>query len=311
MLSFRAMGSAAHTPGLAENYKSFSLGEKAVRLEGWTVLRLEGPDTESFLQGLASQDLSRGSSRRTYFLTEKGRPLALAWVRLAEDGASSWVVADEGPRDSLLPHLERFHVMEEVEIRDAREGLVVLGVAGGNVSALLTDGSADRPGIVRLEAEPMSIVLAAPDDAAGLPQTDPAVFEPWRVATGLPRAGVDFDLDRIATEVRDPGAISLTKGCYVGQEVVARTSNRGQVRRGRVGFRFDGAHGPLRSKCEIRRRDTPVGFVTSSALEPGTWEGVAMGYLSTEIGAGASDLVAVQGDTTIPLRESPWGSDRS
>lgn len=303
------MGSAAHTPGLAGDYRSFSRGEQGVRLEGWIVLHLEGPDTASFLQGLASQDLSAGSSRRTYFLTEKGRPLALAWVRIEEDGASAWVVADEGARDSILPHLERFRVMEEVEIRAARDGLVVLGVAGRNVSALLADGNADRPGIVRLEAEPMSLVLAPADEAARLPRTDPAVYEPWRIAAGLPRTGVDFDLDRIATELSDPQAISLTKGCYVGQEVVARTSNRGQVRRRRVGFRYGGVHGPIPRKSEIRKTDTPVGFVTSSALEPGAMEGVGMGYLSTEVPPASPDLVAVQGATTIPLRESPWAND--
>jgi len=305
------MGSTVRaSEAVAEDYRAFRAGEAAVRLETWTVFHIAGPDTAAFLQGLGSQDLPPGSSRRTYFLTEKGRPLALAWVRVSEDGASAWVVADEGAKDSLHPHFEKFRVMEEVEFEDASGRFVVLGVAGGS-SARLTGVPEGGAGIVRIDVEPLSILLVPPGEESAIRTADTAVFEPWRVAAGLPRACIDFDLDRIATEIDDSGAISLTKGCYVGQEVVARTSNRGQVRRRLVTFQYDGSRGPLPAKTDIKTSDTTVGFVTSSAIEPGSTQGFGMGYISTEALSRGSDLVALQGSTTIPLRPAPGGHDPS
>lgn len=299
------MGSTARIPqATAEDYRAFREGAVAVPLELWAVFRLTGPDTAAFLQGLASQDLPPGSSRRTYFLTEKGRPLALAWVHVSEDGASGWVVTDEGAKETLLPHFERFRVMEEVEFEDASDDFAVLGVAGGSSGHLSGAGPA-----IRVETDPLSVVLVPRSEQDRIRTAHPAVFEPWRIAAGLPRSGVDFDLDRIATELDDPGAISLTKGCYVGQEVVARTSNRGQVRRRRTGFRFDGAAGAIPPKALINSSNAQVGFVTSSAVEPGSTQGVAMGYVSMEALSADSDLVAVQGDMTTPLRPVPGRRD--
>jgi folate-binding protein YgfZ len=283
-----------------DDYRAFRGGDRFVRLHGWTTLALRGPDTGAFLQGLASQDLPPGTSARTYFLTDKGRPLALAWVRVAEDGASAWVVADEGARDLLLPHFERFRVMEDVEFNPGDGSLAVLG--------RVRSGEAPRPNgdATWIDVAPLAIALAPQAALSSLAFADPSVFEPWRLSAGLPRTGIDFDLDRLVTELKDPDAISLTKGCYVGQEVVARTSNRGQVRRHRVGFRFEGGTGPLPGRTEIRAGDKPVGFVSSSAIEPGSGEGLGMGYVAAEALGSGSELLAVQGTMTILLRYGPW-----
>ena len=274
-----------------------------MRLDGWAAISLQGSDTGAFLQGLATQDLSPGSSTRTYFLTEKGRPLALAWIRIAPDGASAWIVADEVSREQILPHFERFRVMEEVEFESAGASFTIDGlVTGDGPSSARTGGH----GVVHIEARPLSIVIAPRATSLDLPIADSAVFEPWRIAAGLARTGVDFDLDRLVTELSDPDAISLTKGCYVGQEVVARTSNLGKVRRHRVGFRFDGSGGPLPARTEILAGGVPAGFVTSSAIEPGSGEGLGMGYVASEALASGSELLTTQGAKTISLRHTPW-----
>jgi len=220
-----------------------------------------------FLQGMATQDLASATPDRaaqTLFLTEKGRPVALAWVVLDTDGASTWVIADEGARNTLRPHFERFRIMEDVEFEGPDGVPPVIGVAGPSRSMRALALAAENRGARAINADPLSFVLlgreAVPKEdavAAVLPpplrmpasaHTDAA--EAWRISVGLPRTGVDFDLDRIATELSLPGAISDAKGCYVGQEVVARTSNRGQVRRHRVGFRFQwsGTQPPFRAE---------------------------------------------------------------
>jgi len=273
------------TSDAASDYRTLREKGGTVDLSAWTVLKLRGPDTRAFLQGLATQDLEStppGRAKPTFFLNEKGRPVALAWVEIDEAGSSSWVIADEGARSTLRAHFERFRIMEDVQI-DGPEGMPPsIGFAG-------PDGLSPK------------ILQGAISHLA-----DPGSFEAWRIATGIPRTGIDIDLDRIATELSFPEAISLTKGCYVGQEIVARTSNRGQVRRHRVGFRFEWEGKPIPPRTELRADDAPAGYVTSTAPEPGTDQGIGMGYLSVDAQQQQLEVFAVEGATMRRVRPGTW-----
>ena len=115
----------------AQEYRAARTAAAAVDLSAWTVIRLHGPDTRAFLQGLATQDLenpaavaiasSTEGALLSLFLSEKGRPVALGWVSVAPDGKSAWVLADEGSPGVLRAHFERFRVMEDVESRGRKE----------------------------------------------------------------------------------------------------------------------------------------------------------------------------------------------
>jgi len=302
------------TTGAAPDYRALRESAGAVDLSAWTVLRLRGPDTRAFLQGLATQDLESarpGHALPSFFLNEKGRPVALAWVEMGEGGSSALVIADEGARSVLRAHFERFRVMEDVEIEGPEGMPPLIGIAGPGRGSLLRETSGAMPGAISIESENLSFLLPPPA-AAARPQAapphfaDPASFEAWRLATGIPRTGVDIDLDRIATELSFPGAISLTKGCYVGQEIVARTSNRGQVRRHRVGFRFDWEGRPIAARTELRAGGVAVGYVTSTAPEPGTDQGIGMGYLTVEALQVPGEVHALEGSATRRVRPSPW-----
>ena len=283
---------------MAEHYRA--LREDAMRIEvPWlTAVRLTGGDTRSFLQGLATQDLERtesGQGAITFFTTEKGRPIALAWAMVEADDAA-WIVADETEPGALLKHFERFRVMEDVEFAPSTRP--VLAFAGPNREALL----AREPGAVIIQASPLSFSLSS---EAGTPAANPISVEAWRLGSGLARAGIDFGPDRLVTEVGEPEAISDTKGCFVGQEVVARTSNRGQVRRSRTGFRFRWS-GDVQA-AEVQTTDgRAAGILTSVAPEPGTDRGFGMGYLSSDSEIRESPLVLLQGAATAPVDALPW-----
>jgi folate-binding protein YgfZ len=284
----------------ADDYRLLREGALPLDLSSWCVLRVTGGDTRDFLQGMATQDVASPTelsdrATLTLFLTEKGRPVALAWVAIELDGSSAWVIADEGTRATLRPHFEKFRIMEDVEFEGPDRMPLVLGVAGPRRATRLSALATEYRGARALHAQPLSFVLlgreAIPEDALPNAVAAPTIKhttalpdaeEAWRLSVGLPRAGVDFDLDRIATELSLPEAISDTKGCYVGQEVVARTSNRGQVRRRRVGFRFpwDGTRPPFRA--ELLAQGVPVGYLTSAAPEPGSGDGIGMGYITVE-----------------------------
>lgn len=299
------------TSAQAQGYRLLREKAGAVNLSSWNVLRLEGRDARAFLQGLASQDLEAVpafAAIQTLFLNEKGRPLALAWVHFPEGNSSAWVIADEGARGALRPHFERYRIMEEVEIVDGGRSTCLLGFAGPDRASLLREIAGSNFGTTAIAGEPLSFLIAATGiPPKGLPNfVEPSAFEAWRIALGIPRTGIDFDLDRIATELACPDAISLTKGCYVGQEVVARTSNRGQVRRQRVGFSFAWTGEPIPARAELRASDVVVGYVTSTAPEPGTSRGLGMGYLSIEVIQNPVEIHAVDGLRKQRIRVGPW-----
>ena len=272
-------------------------------------MRLRGSETRGFLQGLATQDFEASPSSgapTTFFLNEKGRPVALAWVQVAPDGLSAWVVADDGARGSLRSHFERFRVMEDVEF-DGPEGMPhPIGLVGPASGELLRRTAAQVPAATVLPANPISFLLMPPSAAAKISFMEPAAFEAWRIAVGLPRTGIDFNQERIATELSYPEAISMTKGCYVGQEIVSRTSNRGQVRRQRVGFRFEWTGETIPARTEIRAGGAVAGYVTSSVQEPGTDQGLGMGYLSTDPLHLGLEVLAVEGVKVTHLRVGSW-----
>jgi tRNA-modifying protein YgfZ len=289
---------------VAEHYRA--LREDAMRIDApWlAAVRLTGPDTRAFLQGLATQDLERTEPRRgvpTFFTNEKGRPIALAWVLIQGD-AAAWIVADEAEPGALLKHFDRFRVMEEVEFVPSPRP--AFAFAGPRRDVLL-EGT-EMGDTVAIPSSPLSF-LVDPSAEPGAAPADPAAAEAWRLGAGVPRAGIDFGLDRLVTELSEPEAISSTKGCYVGQEVVARTSQRGQVRRSRTGFRFEWVGGGPPRATELLTADgRPAGTLTSAGPEPGTGRGFAMGYLSTESGIRNSPLALPQGATTTPVDARLW-----
>ena len=115
--------------------------------------------------------------------------------------------------------------------------------------------------------------------AAGATRVDPGALETARIEAGYPLFGVDMTEDTIPLEAGiEGGAISLTKGCYVGQEVIIRVLHRGQGRVARklIALRLEGD--PPARGAKIRSGDREIGFVTSAALasRSGT---VALGYV--------------------------------
>jgi len=284
-------------------------------LEDWATLRVEGPDACEFLQGVGTQDitsLETGVARPSLFLSEKGRPVALGWVAPEEAETSFLVLLEPGSAGALPPHLDRLRVMEDVSFAGRNDAPFLLGLSSKDAEA---DGRrrAERlPGARILRASAMSFVLLPADSDRGEverqlgPFASPGEWEAWRISVGIPRAGVDFGPDRIATELSLEEAISTTKGCYVGQEVVARTTHRGAVRRRRVGFTYPGAAGEFARGTELHAGGSIAGFITSSTLEPRTGRGLAMGYLATEALQNAVVVAAVRESGSTRLDVTPW-----
>lgn len=240
------------------------------------VLRLTGPDRLPWLDSISSQAIAQlpaGASAETLVLSPEGRIEHV--LRLVETGDALWVVVDAGTGDALEAWLTRMRFFKEVVIE--RPEVVVVGAAGEPAGALAwIDGWPEvAPGGVRYgepTGEPWrwseSILTTAEADAL-----DPARFvgtlaaDALRVAAGRPalaevdERSIPHELDWLTT------AVHLSKGCYRGQETVAKVHNLGAPPRRVVLLHLDGSeNAPVVPGDAVLRGDAEVGTITSSAM---------------------------------------------
>jgi folate-binding protein YgfZ len=139
---------------------------------------------------------------------------------------------------------------------------------------------------------------------AGVRPVGRDAMEVLRIEAGIPGFGSDMGEDTLALEVAPESAISFTKGCYVGQEIVARGTYVGQVRRKLLGLRVDGdvvpAHGD-----RVSKDGHEVGRVTSAAWSPTFGRVVALGILRLDAVSRDDRLSIGHGDRALSARIDP------
>jgi folate-binding protein YgfZ len=217
---------------------------------------VQGPDAADFLQRMVSNDVLAAGSCEALLLTAKGRVIAplVVWRR----GDDDFLLLTEPELGGVVAqHLTRMRLAAKCAIeREEHSSTIVFGGAGG-----IPNADYGVPAVELLDAR-----IDATDDTREL--------ERLRIEAGTPRWGSEID-DRIlpAEAGLDERAIAFDKGCYPGQEPIARLRYRGHVnRRLRVLDVADASPGE-----EVLHRDKPVGRVTSAV------PGVALAYVRTEV----------------------------
>jgi folate-binding protein YgfZ len=244
---------------VAAHYGSFNREQRAleqhdgfVDLSHRDVVRLEGPDRLTWLHSLTTQhltDLKPGTGTQALILSPQGHVEHA--FRGTDDGTAFTLHTEPGAAAALVEFLERMKFMTRVEITDVTAELAVTW----------------RPSRVE---DPYELVprerLAAYAEAAG-PAAGTWAFEALRIARGEPRFGLDTDHRTIPNEVGWLGsAVHLDKGCYRGQETVARVHTLGRPPRRLTLLHLDGTENRLPAAgAEVMLGDKGVGFVGSSA----------------------------------------------
>jgi folate-binding protein YgfZ len=279
-------------------------------------LRLAGPDRVRFANGLFTNDvaaLAPGEGCHAALLSVKGRVLADAILLVDEEAI--WIEVVPELTAKVKAALERHAIVDDVAIEEV-PGLHELGVLGEHarthlerlLGAALPAGDAPYrhvragecrvvalrdlglPGYRILGGDPLGLAagLAHADGVRWIGEADAEVL---RVEAGEPRYGVDMGEDHLPIESRLDDAVSHTKGCYMGQEVIARATARGHINRKLVGLRLDGGEpvergarlsapgrdeaGQITSSVRSPRHGAiALGYVHRSAWEPGTVLGV-------------------------------------
>lgn len=283
-----------------------ALGEMVgvVRLEDRAVLVATGADRVEFLQGMLTNDVARlgaGEACPALLLTIQGRVTAAADVLCFDDAL--WLVVDAAVVDATLEALERLIVADDVEIvRD--DGWGLLALVGPQAARPLGDVPAPAPwhhGVATIDGVRAHLLRGAPlgdDDltlvvpaaaaarvhaalvAGGARPCGAAAYEARRIALGVPRVGVDMGADTLAIEMPVATRISDRKGCYLGQEVVARGTSRGQVNRRLCGLVFAGE--PPAAGAVLVAEGREVGRVTSVAHPPVVPTSIGLGLVRRE-----------------------------
>jgi folate-binding protein YgfZ len=275
-------------------------------LEGRSVVAVRGEDAHEWLQGQLTNQCDGtkpGDAVYGFILTLKGRVMADAWALFDEDGV--WLDVPEDDVDALIERLDRYIIMEDVEL-ERRDDLRWLAAVGPRARDVEDGGwSVDRLGFGgvqwRVPAADLPERLERATDsaaAAGGGRVSPEAWALAHLAEGRPRFGVDFGP---WTYPQESGlttlAVSFNKGCYVGQETVVMLENRGRAPKALWRWQVESPEPPAPGS-PILRAGTPVGEVTSAARVEGRT--LALGFLKRGHDDGLEDL-EILGHSARPL----------
>ncbi len=289
-----------------------------------------GRDRAAFLQGMLSNDvkaLGPGQGCPAAFLDAHGKVVSLLTVYALEDRILLELPA--GSTDKFLQVIDKFLISEKAYFEAADELYAILAVQGPDAETILSglSGAPIDPepyshrelsiagGPVRVARRTEAVTpgfhcWTAPEHAealrkalreAGAVPVAAEVLETLRVEAGIPAYGQDVDETVILPETRLDALVSYTKGCYIGQETVARVKYRGHVNRGLSGMVLEGDRVPSHGDA-ITAEDKEIGRVTSAVRSIALGKPIALGYVRREHFAAGSAVTVTVGASPVPAR---------
>lgn len=296
-------------------YSAIRAGRAAVDLVSWASTTVTGTDRKTFLHNFCTNDVKRlqpGAACEAFFANVKGKIIGHGLITCREHELV--VVGVPGQASRLIEHLNRYVIREDVLLRDTtteRAYLFVTGASPGRDGALNPPPPVANEGLgVPMDCPaPLGLPwLSFPWDLVGRPDSwlvecpvgelplvrreladqgvepvDYQVFDAARIEAGVPLFGVDFGERNLPQEVgRNEQAISFTKGCYLGQETVARIDAVGHVNQCIRAVRFFGESMP-EVGTELTHSGAAAGRVTSATWSPRMQAPLALAMLRREL----------------------------
>ena len=252
-------------------------------------IRVTGSEATQFLNGLITNDIKNATEDSwlpAVFPTVQGRLLGA--VRIARQDSGFLIDTEAASHEVVLKTISRFTLAGDFHVSDVSTEIALLTVQGKRAPDVIKDIDAK---IIRAthtgedgfdllpEASNVSSVIEK-IIAAGAQPVSPEVAEILRIEAGIPRHGQDMDESNVVLEANLDDAISYTKGCYLGQEIIIRIKHRGHVAKKLTGLKFDN---PVESGATIIADDgKEIGRVTSATYSPKLESPIALGYLRYE-----------------------------
>ncbi len=291
---------AAAREGLAHRFRS-------------GVIAVEGAERVAFLQGQVTQEvrgLTPGEARPAAGLTPRGK--LLYFGRLVGEPERILLLVPSEAVPAAAAHLARYAAFQNASVRDATDDYARAALYGPAAGAVAPpDGAVKLPGEGEIAGE-----ILAPASARralerilsdlGSVAIPPETAEVLRIEAGRPRFGVDAGDANIPDEVRLEAAVSTTKGCYVGQEIVARLRTYGRLQRRLVGFRFPGETVPAGTAfLNPAKEGHELAHVTSVATSP-RFGPIGLGFAFRDVAEGSTLRVLEAPDRVAIVSALPF-----
>jgi folate-binding protein YgfZ len=304
---------------LAEYYKAATEAAAVTELDAFGIIKLTGNDRVSWLQGMITNDVEKlrpGAGCYAAHLTPQGK--IVAHMIVVKDEDALWLSLERAAIPRLIDAFDKLLIMEDVQVADVSDEYSILRIAGPNAEKAASEWLAAPVGLRELlshrkidsnrvvvsqfgydiwvprgQADGVLRFLAQHDVTA----IDHGTWDVLRTEAGIPVYGVDIDETTTMPELGEKG-ISYDKGCYIGQEVVAKVKYIGHVNRRFVGLLIEGNELP-ELKSAIRKGGREVGYVTTALFSPGLKKPIALGFVSRSAYAAGSEVEVGAGVATI------------
>lgn len=299
---------------------------------------ISGSEAVMFLNGLITNDiktLAANSWMPAAFANVQGRLLAAVRIAHREDGFL--IDTENSMRETVITLLDRFTLAGDFHLQDLTDNTSMFSVQGRGAPEIISRvfgaeaANVERHKIVNaqlgdttvnvmrathtaedgfdlfIDAHNSSKVRDAFTVAGAAPVSD-ETLETLRIEAGVPLYGIDMDENNVVTETNLDDAVSFTKGCYLGQEIIVRIKHRGHVAKKLTGVVLaDSTPVPRNSKI-ISSDGKEIGRVTSSAFSPRLDRAIALGYLKYDYLAAGTEVKVVtpESEASATVAELPF-----
>jgi len=266
-------------------------------------ISISGDDRYMWLQGMVSNDVmllknNKVDSLQACLLDATGHILSdMTITKIHEDDSALLLDLPRENVEKVLGILDRYLIMEDAELRNVTDEIGCVSIRG------------KREYFAPNTPEALAPLVSADD----LVEISPEVQEVWRVEQGIPKYGAEMDQTVIASEAVGASHISLTKGCYVGQEIIARIDARGHTNRALTGMTIEGETLPkagdklfAQESDKLRETGRITSVVPSSPAADG--KPIALGYVRHEHREPGSHVVTQTeaGQAVLSIAEFPF-----
>lgn len=290
-------------------------------------IRVSGSEATMFLNGLITNDVKTLAENRwmpAAFPTVQGRLIGA--VRIVRGKDSFLIDTDAQSREAVLKTISRFTLAGDFHVSDVTAETALLSIQGKRAAEVVekvfetTVSDLPRNGAIELPVTIIRATHTAEDGFdvvvdsgraaqvrealvnAGAQPVGDDTFEVLRIEAGIARYGRDMDETNIVTETNLDDAVSYTKGCYVGQEIIVRIKHRGHVAKKLTGLRFE-TDLPIKSGTSIK----------STAFSPTLGKTIGLGYVRYEQLAPGTEVTVDEGIaatvTELPFVRGSWYQD--
>jgi tRNA-modifying protein YgfZ len=269
-------------------------------------IRVTGSEATMFLNGLITNDIKNATESSwlpAVFPTVQGRLIGA--VRILRESSGFLIDTDAASHEAVLKTISRFTLAGDFQVTDVSNEISLLSVQGKRASEVIQAVDVIAIPATHTGEDGFDVLttvsLTEKLVAAGAQPVTPETFEILRIEAGIPRHGRDMDETSVVLETNLDDAISYTKGCYVGQEIIVRIKHRGHVAKKLTGLRFEAEVPPQVIASEDGKE---IGRVTSATYSPKLQSHIALGYVRYEYLAAGTRVKA--GEVTGTVTELPF-----